>query len=560
MRGFDGFFEFSSQLKPSTTTASRTLSIALYSAVALTCCYFLFVQLGGMLICAMPHDAFVYLDGAQRLAHGQVQHVDFHTPMGVLCNLIPYLGYKASGGFAGSVDMGCLFAAAFLLAAASYVLGTRFTVAAALPIVIFFCLLAVVPLGVESTPDLVTTAMFYNRLGWIALTLIFLFFLEPRDTAMRRLPLDVVCLASLLLFGFYLKVSYALVGLAFLPVMGFGSRYNRKLALAAIAVVLVVIGSVELAYGFHRGYVEDLRQTLKACGTNRGTMAPKLMANIREFLLAAFAVAVGFRSAPNKLRYLAMAGYIAAAGLAIIDQNTHLRGVICLIALFLIPQELIRRSCWESRGAAPTENINVLKSMCCLALLLAFVVQPVAYRCTCMAIIRSVLTQVRPDLPGQLSGMVFPEHLWSRLHASSSQEGSPSSASPPPPRTVANEAERHYLASLLDGVELLETVETSGKSVIDFDFVTPFSFILNLQPPTGDQTCIDYWRTMSEASYAPVDEMLGSVDFVMEPRTPVDPETTDFLMRTYGSYLDRHFSRVGESKHWVLWKRTATSD
>jgi hypothetical protein len=156
--------------------------------------------------------------------------------------------------------------------------------------------------------------------------------------------------------------------------------------------------------------------------------------------------------------------------------------------------------------------------------------------------------------------MVFPEHLWSRLHASSSQKGSPSSASPPPPRTVANEAERHYLASLLDGVELLKTVETSGKSVIVFDFVTPFSFILDLQPPTGDQTCIDYGRTMSEASYAPADEMLGSVDLVMEPRSPVDPETTDFLMRTYGSYLDRHFTRVGESKHWLLWKRRATQD
>jgi hypothetical protein len=557
--GLSGFFEFDVSSESPTKPISRILIVAAYSLAALLSCYFIFVQLGRTLICLMPHDAFVYFDGAQRLAHGQLQHVDFHTPMGVLCNLIPYIGLKVAGGYAGSMEAGFLLAGVFLLGIGSYVLGTRYTTAVAIPIVLYFCLLAVIPLGIESNPELITTAMFYNRLGWTSLTLIFLFYLEPRAASSRLLLLDAACLASLLLFAFYLKVSYALVGLAFLPLMGFASKYNRKLGLIAVAMAALAMGAVELVYGIHQGYIDDLRMTLQACGANRGSMAPKFFANIREYLLAALAVALVVVSIRKRFNYLILSAYIAAAGLAIIDQNTHVRGVICLIALFAISAELIRRHARGAAEAKPASHPDILKSLACLALLLIFVIQPIAYGCAAMTMIRSVLTQVNVDLPGGLNGMAFPEQLWSYLHERKYTDRRTKTVLSGPAPTSGREAEQVYMETVLDGVEILQNVETSGQGVIVFDFVTPFSFILNLEPPEGGHTCIHYGRTISENSHPPADDLLGSTDYIMVPRAPIDPVTTDFLVRTYGSYMDRHFTETAHSKYWTLWSRAGAA-
>jgi hypothetical protein len=556
LTGANGLLELDESSDAAGRAGRRVALTAAYVAAGLAACYFVFVGLRGSVICTMPHDAFVYYDGAQRFAHGKVQHVDFHTPMGALCNVIPYLGYVAAGQFAGSMEMGSWLATALLLALAAYVLGTRYTLAAAIPVVLFLCLLGVVPLGIESTPDNISTAMFYNRLGWIALTLTFLFYVEPRDPTPRRVPLDSLCLAALLLFAFYLKMSFGLVGLAFLPLIAISSRHNSKVAVGAVAAFLLAAGALELRYGFHRGYVEDLRMTLKACGANRGTMAPKFFANIREFLLAGIAFLLAMGCVRNKFRFFLMTGYICAAGLAIIDQNTHRRGVICLIALFLIAQESIRRSLREQSDSSPRRSADSLKCLACLSLVVIFVVQPTVYAGASMTMIRSVLTQVKPELPGGLNGMVFPEHLWGHLRAKNVQAKRTSGLVSAPPPPAGGEAERIYLKTLLDGVELLQRNDVSDKHVIVFDFVPPFSFILGLEPPTGDTTCIAYGRTMSENSFTPPSEFLGNVDYVMIPKSSMEQATTDFLLRTYGDYLTENFQESGESKYWMLETRT----
>jgi hypothetical protein len=145
------------------TALARYLTITGYCLVILLGCYFLFIRLNATLNSSMEHDTFVYYDGAHRLLSGKQQHVDFHTPMGMLVNLIPCLGYQITGTYAGAVEWGSLLAGAFLLAVGSYALATRFTIAAAIPLATFFCLMTAVPLAIEAMPDEITTAMWLDR-------------------------------------------------------------------------------------------------------------------------------------------------------------------------------------------------------------------------------------------------------------------------------------------------------------------------------------------------------------------------------------------------------------
>jgi hypothetical protein len=560
--GLQRIFEFgeSAGLSESVPVAwrGRFFRIAGYAMVFLGGLYFMFVSLGGTLVSTMEHDAFVFFDGVQHLVSGRCQHIDFHTPMGQLCNLLPYWGYILSGRFAGAMEWGCLLAGIYFMTIGAYVLSTRYTIGLAFPVVMFLCLLTVVPMGVDSPPEMITTAMFYNRLGWTALTIILLFYLEPRKDVSRHLWLDSAMLSGLLLFLFYLKISYALVALAFMSLLLFDSQYNRQLVLATLGISAAIIASLEAAFGFHGAYLLDIRDTLKASGANRGSMIPKLFANIREYLMATFAVIVAYSSAPKRWNYLIFMGFVFASGLAIIDQNTHYRGVISLIAVFAVAQEICRRKLESEPLASLRGHIEIAKaesywSLACLGLLLAFVVQPITYGWTATTMIRSAVVAAREELPQGLGGVVFSCYENPILEQESLSK----------PRRNSDLAEarigQEYIKSVLDGAEILKASGIADKSVMTLDFVNPFSFLLAMKPAIGDHTCVHYGRTMNDGITPSPEDYLGQADYVMVPLKPKTPPTADFLWRTYRPYIEKEFDKSAATEYWVLWKRISTN-
>jgi hypothetical protein len=553
--GLQRIFEFgeSAGLSESVPVAwrGRFFRIAGYAMVFLGGLYFMFVSLGGTLVSTMEHDAFVFFDGVQHLVSGRCQHIDFHTPMGQLCNLSPYRGYILSGRFAGSLEWGSLLAGGYLMIIGAYVLSTRYTIGLAIPVVMFFSLLTVVPLGIDGPPEMITTAMFYNRLGWTALTFVLLFYLEPRQGVRRLLWLDSAMLSGLLLFAFYLKISYALVGLAFVGLLFFASPYNRRLSLATLGLSGAVIVACEIAFGFHGPYLQDIRDTLQASGANRGSMIPKLFANIREYLMAVLAMALAYTSAAKKWNYLIFMAFVAASGLAIIDQNTHHRGIISLIAIFAVAQETCRRN-QETAFKAEATKLLSHKSLACLALLLAFVIQPIVYSWTATTMIRSAVVSMDKNLPLGLDGIVF------SFYKNPILKGVNLNKSKGNREFAEMTAGQEYINSLLDGAKVLEASGIDDKSVMTLDFVNPFSFLLAMKPAIGDHTCVHYGRTMNDGITPSPEEYLGQADYVMVPLKPKTPPTADFLWRTYRPYIEKEFDKSVATEYWVLWKRIPT--
>src|SRR4051812_34498439 len=61
---------------------------------------------GGTATTKYVNDLLVFLDGAHRIASGQVPNVDFHTSLGPLTFYIPAVGYGLSGSMGDAMPVG----------------------------------------------------------------------------------------------------------------------------------------------------------------------------------------------------------------------------------------------------------------------------------------------------------------------------------------------------------------------------------------------------------------------------------------------------------------------
>ena len=80
-----------------------------------------------------------------------------------------------------------------------------------------------------------TWGIFYTRHGWAGLAVVLLYYLEPRRIGRYDLWIDAAVLASLLLFLFYLKITFGAVALGFLAANAVTSGYKFRLAITSLA-------------------------------------------------------------------------------------------------------------------------------------------------------------------------------------------------------------------------------------------------------------------------------------------------------------------------------------
>ena len=142
------------------------------SGVILASLFFLIVFDGNTYLAVMTNDTFVYFDGIHRLNSGQVPHKDFHTPLGSVAYLVPYFGYRLSGGYGGALELASFLVAAVFTLISIVLLHRRTSVFFGVLTIAFLALLVAVPMNVGTLGNEVTHAMFYNRWGWAALVLV----------------------------------------------------------------------------------------------------------------------------------------------------------------------------------------------------------------------------------------------------------------------------------------------------------------------------------------------------------------------------------------------------
>ncbi|MDQ4134614.1 MAG: hypothetical protein M3158_00360, partial [Pseudomonadota bacterium] len=155
-------------------------------------CALLLAGPGRTVTTAYVNDLFIFLDGAHRIASGQVPNRDFHTALGPLVYYIPAAGLLLSGHLGGAMPVGT---ALFILAVApamAHVLTSRLRSIIALPFAGFLLLIVAVPMNLGEVVTALSFGMFYNRLGWALLATLIVMVLPPHGDGRRQLWLDAL--------------------------------------------------------------------------------------------------------------------------------------------------------------------------------------------------------------------------------------------------------------------------------------------------------------------------------------------------------------------------------
>lgn len=468
------------------------------------------------------NDLFIFLDGAYRIVEGQVPNRDFHSSLGPLAFYLPAIGYGLTGSLGAAMPVGLALVVVLLSVIGAHLIGTRMPAAIGLPLAGFLLVAATAPLNPgEGIADL-SFAMFYNRIGWAALGLLFVLYLTPVRPHRWQTGLDAASATALTLLLVYMKASYGLVALGFLLFM-LTDRQQRLAVALALATCGVSAVLVELVWRGSLTYVADLQLAADVSGDlpdlqRLVTIVLQNLADIAVYLIFAAALLISRRRCRDWL----FAGFCLGAGILIIEQNFQAVGILTLTAGAAV---MAVRLSEKPRTSAVAWG---------LPLLLAILMLPVAVQYSLTLLLHTGLAITRQAEPMPMPGFEA-VHL-ARL----SNDGLFQNFS-------------RYNRSLADGAAAL--VQMEPERVVVFDFVGPFTAGLALPPARGDYPWYHWGRTLDDTVYPPADEILADAQVIMEPKAPIEFWTAAGMRRIYAPYLDANFRLVRETADWRIYAR-----
>lgn len=465
---------------------------------------------------AYINDVLIFLDGAQRVAFGQVPNRDFHTALGPLVYYLPAVGLWLSGRMGGALPVGMGVLILVLTPVLAYVVTSRLRPVLGVTFALFLLLILATPVNLGDPLSSLSFAMFYNRIGWFALGLLAVLHLEPTSGGKAIPWLDAGAAALLMLVTIYTKITYAPVALAFVLL---GLLNNRQRFSAAVAIGLIAACGVlvELVWGGTAGHVNDLLATAKVSGDRSLRAIIQAGLNNLPDLLVAAVLAVWALCCRPRLQDILFYGLCFGGGVLILSQNAHSWGIITLFAAAAVAGETIIRS-----GSA-----RALSGAALLFLLLAL--PPIA-RHTIAFVTHSALAFA--DFGAPLPLPRFQEVRFGRLWSPGD-----------------NGFSELYIGTFAEGAAMLEQRKPAPEQVLVLDFANPFSAGLNLAPPTGDLSWMHWGRNISAAHHPEPEQLFAGAAVVMIPKIGINSAQ---LSEIYEPYLSANWQLVRNTRTWKL--------
>lgn len=488
------------------------------------------------------NDLIVTLDGAYRVASGQVPSRDFHTPLGPLAYYIPAAGLALSGSPGGAMPLAMALTTLVLALPLAYILHSRLRLVIALPFGAFLLFILIVPINLGESITALSFAKYYNRIGWACLATLLIMYLRPERPHAHHILLDTLCAALLTLVMVYTKITYGLVASAFLIFMLFDA-YQRRWATGALGLVVTTGIVIEAVWQSSAIYFADLYLALEVGGRLRGTwgqIIDHILGNLADYVLLALLAGFALRRT-RSVRDAFFYAFCAAAGFLIINQNFQAWGIITLHAAAAVAVESILRAQIDD-GANPFEqrwSLGAGVKLVFLALVL-----PTVVHCTAALGLHAVAASTGA---GQVLSLPHFErvrlaNLWTWGEYDTAVQ---------------------YLTAVQDGVQALADLKATKESVFVLDLGNPFPMALGAPPPKGDTPWLQWDRTLNATAFIPPDRLLEEVTFVMLPRLTGDAAKAQPAAASpgtvYGSYIAINFDLLRETEHWKIYRRPQSS-
>ncbi|KFG66921.1 hypothetical protein JH26_26685 [Microvirga sp. BSC39] len=488
------------------------------------------------------NDLFVILDGAYRVAAGQVPNQDFHTPLGPFAYYLSAAGYVLSGTLGGTMPTAMALITLLVALPMAHVLGSRLHPFLAIPYGLFLLLILVAPINLGEGVTALSFAKFYNRIGWAALGVLLVMYLRPISTDRRQTILDIACATGLTLLMLYTKLSYGVVALAFLLLM-LSDRQQRRWSASALGVTALAALIIELVWQSSLAHLADLRLAFKVGGGLRGTwgqITDHILGNLTDYvLLGLFAGIALYRT--RSVRDLLFYAFCAVAGFLIINQNFQAWGIIMLHGAAAVAAETILRSENHRAGAGDHGSWSTAAGA---KLLFLAVVLPTSIHCLAALSLHTAAATIRAGNPVPLPNLeqVRVANLWTWSDYDTAAA---------------------YQATLREGFDALSSLDPKPSRIFVLDQGNAFSMALDAPPAQGDTPWLQWDRTLGSVNHVPAETLLADVQFVMEPKSPDGPDAAKGplpqLQALYGPYIAAHFDTAGETQHWKLHRRRLPS-
>jgi hypothetical protein len=474
---------------------------------------------------------------------------------------IPALGLHAGLEPSAIFAFNGIVVAGFVLLAGWLTMYRRFRLPVALVMLVFLWLLIVVPMGSGNGFRDVSWAMYYNRHCWAALAVMMLFYVRPESLKPHDKWLDSFVLASLAIFLIYTKITFALVGVAFIVANMFTQRYNRIVSVISFPIIALVMGSIEIIHGYHTAYFNDIFATATGNPIFRDGKWGFLEIFIEHaWIFIACAAALFATLLAGRRCWLDWAFVFSLVSVSVVLLATTGgmgKGMPTLIAIFVCCGELARRAENQRESKVVSSDWRIhAGSLACMLLVMMFVIEPLGNRVVAWhdhyaKTTRGILKPL-PGLPAKLSGFLVKENASNHQDIyGHNEEGhslltrvrniSPTTLSP-----------HEYLLTIVEGYELLRTTVSEDSSLFVFDNADPFSVALNMRPTENGYPLFWTYLYFSEENSPSGQEILYNVDFVMVPIVPHEIHTLRTMQKIYGDYLGQEYIELKRSPHWRL--------
>jgi hypothetical protein len=554
----DGLLEFATSQRYGTLVAIviTVLGIALVAANA---------SLPGTYITLMLNDHFHFLDGAYRVHLGQIPHLDFQAPIGMLTYLLPSLALDWGLPLGRAMPMATALTTAFLLPATVYICMTRLRPAMALVVGVFSLMLVASPIILGQEPFMIGTAMSYNRFCWVAFALMLLVYLPPhRDGWGFRIG-DGIVLGMLMIFHFYVKITYAILAALVIALVCFARRGGWAIFAISAVMTGAAIGSVETIWpGLVHAYIDNIRFAL---GVDAGfihkipNFGKKLINSLPELLLAISVVGAGFYLSVVRRFDLLFLLFAIACSAVIIQQNGQIQDLPALVAIVAITAELSARANAKAAASTPIDDGSRFRRASYywfFVSALILIAQPVVFSTYAMGQQLYRVHQHDPDanpLPVALKGHVVHDHELSRLFVVRPD------VRPRPidydylrllraPRQRLFETE--YVETIADGAALLRAEGLDRCPILTLDMINLFPIVLGNEPQKGLPLSNQINRTFSFSVFVPLEEWFAKDPIVMIPKRPVTGLTKDAFLKLFAARLWEGYEVAAENDFWTV--------
>ncbi len=471
---------------------------------------------------AYVNDVLIFLDGANRIAFGQVPNRDFHTALGPLVYYIPALGLWLSGRMGGALPVGMGVLILVLAPVFMHVLGSRLRPILALPFGAFLLLILAIPANLGDPLSSVSFAMYYNRIGWVVLALLAVMYLHPLGKGAAPWWRDASCAAILVLVALYTKITYAPPAFALLVLIAFDA-VQRRWAGAALALVGCGMLLVELVWRGSFAHVQDLIDTARVSGErNLALFVRVVLNNFSDLVLAALLAGIALY---RTRRLLDGCFYVLCigSGVLIISQNAHAWGIITLFAAGVVAAETCLRG--------DTGSSRYPRVLSGAPLLFWVLVLPgLGKHAVAMGLYAALaITGFGTPLALPQFGDVRFGRLWS---------------------PGDNGFTELYVGNFAEGAALLGGIENPER-VLVLDFSNPISAGMGLVPPRGDISWMHWGRNLDAENHPAPQELFADVALIMIPKIGIN---SGQLEKLYGPFIAQHYSKFAETDGWTVYR------